>query len=44
VIYSELLTGDGQEMFEHAAKLGWGRDRVKTSRRPVPIGANRSLA
>jgi bifunctional non-homologous end joining protein LigD len=23
VIYSEHLTGDGQEMFEHAAKLGW---------------------
>jgi hypothetical protein len=23
VIYSEHLTGDGQEMFEHAAKLNW---------------------
>ena len=23
VLYSEHLTGDGQEMFEHAAKLGW---------------------
>ncbi|MBR1216179.1 non-homologous end-joining DNA ligase [Bradyrhizobium sp. JYMT SZCCT0180] len=23
VLYSEYLTGDGQEMFEHAAKLGW---------------------
>ena len=23
VVYSEHLTGDGQEMFEHAAKLNW---------------------
>jgi len=23
VLCSEHLTGDGQEMFEHAAKLGW---------------------
>lgn len=23
VLYSEHLIGDGQEMFEHAAKLGW---------------------
>jgi bifunctional non-homologous end joining protein LigD len=23
IVYSEHLTGDGQEMFEHAAKLGW---------------------
>jgi bifunctional non-homologous end joining protein LigD len=23
VVYSEHLTGDGQEMFDHAAKLGW---------------------
>jgi hypothetical protein len=23
VLYSEHLTGDGREMFEHAAKLGW---------------------
>ncbi|MBR1155103.1 non-homologous end-joining DNA ligase [Bradyrhizobium sp. JYMT SZCCT0428] len=23
VLYSEHLTGDGQEMFDHAAKLGW---------------------
>jgi bifunctional non-homologous end joining protein LigD len=23
VVFSEHLTGDGQEMFEHAAKLGW---------------------
>jgi bifunctional non-homologous end joining protein LigD len=23
VLYSEHLTGDGQEMFEHAAKLNW---------------------
>jgi bifunctional non-homologous end joining protein LigD len=23
VLYSEHITGDGQEMFEHAAKLGW---------------------
>jgi bifunctional non-homologous end joining protein LigD len=23
IVYSEHLTGDGQAMFEHAAKLGW---------------------
>jgi bifunctional non-homologous end joining protein LigD len=23
VLYSEHLTGDGQEMFEHAAELNW---------------------
>jgi bifunctional non-homologous end joining protein LigD len=43
VVYSEHLIGDGQEMFEHAARE-LGRYRLEACRRSVPIGADRSLA
>src|SRR4051794_29438532 len=36
VLYSEHLTGNGQVMFEHAAKLGFEGIVLKKSRRPVP--------
>jgi bifunctional non-homologous end joining protein LigD len=35
IIYSEHLTGDGQEMFRHAAKLNWEGIVSKRSRRPL---------
>jgi bifunctional non-homologous end joining protein LigD len=36
VLYSEHLTGDGQQMFEHAAKLNW-EGIVEASGRAVSI-------
>ena len=44
VLYSEHLTGDGQEMFEHAAKLGWEGIISKRADWPYRSRANRSLA
>ena len=44
VLYSEHLIGDGQEMFEHAAKLNWEGIISKRADCALPIGANRSLA
>jgi bifunctional non-homologous end joining protein LigD len=41
VVYSEHLIGDGQEMFEHAARE-LGRYRLEACRRSVPIGADRN--
>ena len=38
VRYSEHLTGDGQEMFAHAAKLNWGaykENLIFAARRPL---------
>jgi bifunctional non-homologous end joining protein LigD len=35
VIYSEHLTGDGQEMLEHAAKLNWEIKTVMKGKFPV---------
>jgi bifunctional non-homologous end joining protein LigD len=40
VLYSEHLTGDGQQMFEHAAKLNWGRNHLQTSGRSISIRAH----
>jgi bifunctional non-homologous end joining protein LigD len=34
IVYSEHLTGDGQQMFEHAAKLGWEGIVSKNSQAP----------
>jgi ATP-dependent DNA ligase len=34
VLYSEHLVGDGQEMFQHAAKLNW--ERIISKRADAP--------
>ena len=44
VVYSEHLTGNGQKMFEHAAKLGWEGHRLQKSGRALSVGADRGLA
>jgi bifunctional non-homologous end joining protein LigD len=43
-IYSEHLTGDGQEMFEHAAKLGWEDVVSKNAMAPYRSDRNEALA
>ena len=40
VIYSEHLTGDGQEMFSHAAKLGW--EGIVSKRADAPYKSERN--
>ena len=40
VVYSEHLVGDGQEMFEHAAKLNWEGHHFQAGRRALSVGAN----
>jgi bifunctional non-homologous end joining protein LigD len=40
VLYSEHLTGDGQEMFEHAAKLNWEGIISKNANAPYRSGRN----
>ena len=40
IVYSEHLTGDGQEMFEHAAKLNWEGIVSKRADAPVSVGTN----
>jgi bifunctional non-homologous end joining protein LigD len=40
IIYSEHLTGDGQEMFEHAAKLGWEGIISKNAQAPYRSDRN----
>src|SRR5438552_7503077 len=40
VLYSEHLTGDGQEMFAHAAKLGWEGIISKNATAPYRSGRN----
>jgi bifunctional non-homologous end joining protein LigD len=42
VIYSEHLTGDGQEMFEHAAKLNW--EGIVSKRADAPYRSERTEA
>lgn len=42
VIYSEHLTGDGQEMFEHAAKLNW--EGIISKRADAPYRSERTEA
>jgi bifunctional non-homologous end joining protein LigD len=42
IIYSEHLTGDGQVMFEHAAKLGW--EGIISKRADWPYRSERSEA
>jgi len=42
VLYSEHLTGDGQEMFEHAAKLGW--EGIVSKRAEAPYRSERTEA
>jgi len=42
VLYSEHLTGDGQEMFEHAAKLNWEGSSPRTPRRHIARTATRA--
>jgi bifunctional non-homologous end joining protein LigD len=42
VLYSEHLTGDGQEMFEHAAKLGW--EGIISKRADWPYRSERTEA
>jgi hypothetical protein len=44
VLYSEHLTGDGQEMFEHAAKLGWEGIIAKRADAPYRSERNEKLA
>jgi bifunctional non-homologous end joining protein LigD len=39
VLYSEHLVGDGQKMFEHAAKLNWGGHYCQAGRRALSFGA-----
>jgi len=42
VLYSDHLVGDGQEMFEHAAKLNWEGMSPRTLTRPNdPTGTKR---
>jgi bifunctional non-homologous end joining protein LigD len=40
VLYSEHLTGDGQEMFRHAAKLGW--EGIISKRADAPYRSERN--
>jgi bifunctional non-homologous end joining protein LigD len=40
VLYSEHLTGDGQKMFEHAAKLNW--EGIISKRADAPYRSDRS--
>jgi bifunctional non-homologous end joining protein LigD len=40
IVYSEHLTGDGQEMFEHAAKLGWEGIVSKNAQAPYRSDRN----
>jgi bifunctional non-homologous end joining protein LigD len=42
VLYSEHLTGDGQEMFEHAAKLGW--EGIVSKKADAPYRSERTEA
>jgi bifunctional non-homologous end joining protein LigD len=42
VIYSEHLTGDGQEMFRHAAKLNW--EGIISKRADAPYESERGEA
>ena len=42
VLYSEHLTGDGQEMFEHAAKLDW--EGIISKRADAPYRSERTEA
>ena len=42
VLYSEHLTGDGQEVFEHATKLGW--EGIISKRADAPYRSERSEA
>ena len=42
VLYSEHLTGDGQEMFEHAAKLNW--EGIVSKRADAPYRSERTEA
>jgi bifunctional non-homologous end joining protein LigD len=42
VIYSEHLIGDGQEMFEHAAKLNW--EGIISKRADAPYRSERTAA
>jgi bifunctional non-homologous end joining protein LigD len=42
VLYSDHLTGDGQEMFKHAAKLGW--EGIISKRADWPYRSERSEA
>jgi bifunctional non-homologous end joining protein LigD len=42
VLFSEHLTGDGQEMFEHAAKLGW--EGIVSKRADAPYRSERTEA
>jgi bifunctional non-homologous end joining protein LigD len=42
VLYSEHLTGDGQEMFEHAAKLNW--EGIISKRADAPYKSERGEA
>jgi bifunctional non-homologous end joining protein LigD len=42
IVYSEHLTGDGQEMFEHAAKLNW--EGVVSKRADAPYRSERTEA
>jgi bifunctional non-homologous end joining protein LigD len=44
IICSEHLTGDGQEMFEHAAKLNFEGHCFQKGECTVSIGAHRSVA
>jgi bifunctional non-homologous end joining protein LigD len=40
IVFSEHLTGDGQEMFEHAAKLGWEGIVSKNAQAPYRSDRN----
>jgi bifunctional non-homologous end joining protein LigD len=42
IVYSEHLTGDGQEMFEHAGKLGW--EGIVSKRADAPYRSERTEA
>lgn len=42
MLYSEHLTGDGEEMFEHAAKLGW--EGIISKRADAPCRSERTEA
>jgi len=40
VLYSEHLAGDGQQMFEHAAKLNW--EGIVSKRADAPYRSDRN--
>ena len=42
VLYSEQLTGDGQKMFDHAAKLNW--EVIVSKRADAPYRSERTEA